>query len=40
MRRASKVTLETHQVLRLARKMNLIIDPHDIWNVISKAQSK
>ena len=40
MRGASKVTLETHQVLRLARKMNLLIDPHDIWNVISNAPSK
>ena len=32
--RASKVTLQTHQVLRLPRKMNLIIHRPHIWNVI------
>ena len=31
---ASKVTLQTHQLLRLPRKMNLMIDPRHIWNVI------
>ena len=34
MRGASKVTLQTHQLLRLPRKMNLMIDPRRIWNVI------
>ena len=27
-------TLETHQLLRLPRNMNLMIDPRHIWNVI------
>ena len=40
MRGASKVNLEPHQILRLPRKMNLMIDPRHIWNVISNAQSK
>ena len=39
MRRAARVTLPLHQVLRLPRKMNLMIDPHHIWNVISNARS-
>ena len=30
---------ELHQMLRLPRKMNLMIDPHHIWNVIYNAQS-
>ena len=34
MRGASKVNLEPHQTLRLPRKMNLMIDPRHIWNVI------
>ena len=34
MRGASKVNLEPHQILRLPRKMNLMIDPPHIWNVI------
>ena len=34
MRGASKVTLQTNQLLRLPRKMNLMIDPRRIWNVI------
>ena len=34
MRGASKVNLEPHQILRLPRKMNLMIDPRHIWNVI------
>ena len=40
MRGAIKVNLEPHQILRLPRKMNLMIDPRLIWNVISNAQSK
>ena len=40
MRGAIKVNLEPHQILRLPRKMNLMIDPRHIWNVISNAQSK
>ena len=40
MRGAIKVNLEPHQILRLPRKMNLMIDPCLIWNVISNAQSK
>ena len=38
-RRASKVTLPTHQVLHLPRKMNLIIDPPHIWSVIYNARN-
>ena len=38
MRGASKVNLEPHQILRLPRKMNLMIDARLIWNVISNAQ--
>ena len=34
MRGASKVNLEPHQILRLPRKMNLMIDPRHIWNII------
>ena len=33
-------TIQLHQTLRLPRKMNLIIDPHHIWNVISNSWSK
>ena len=40
MRGASKVNLEPHQILRLPRKMNLMIDPRHIWNFISNARSK
>ena len=40
MREASKVNLQPHQILRLPRKMNLMIDPRHIWNVIYNAQSK
>ena len=40
MRGATGITLQLHQILRLARKMNLMIDPHHIWNVIYNAQSK
>ena len=39
MRGATRVTLQLHQILRLPRKMNLMIDPHHIWNVIYKARS-
>ena len=34
MRGGCKVNLEPHQILRLPRKMNLMIDPRHIWNVI------
>ena len=34
MRGATVNTLQLHQILRLPRKMNLMIDPHHIWNVI------
>ena len=41
MRGASKVNLEPHQILRLPRKINLMIDPrHILWNVIYNARSK
>ena len=39
MRGATGITLQPHQVLRLPRKMNLMIDPHHIWNVIYNASS-
>ena len=39
MRRATGITLQLHQILRLSRKMNLMIDPHHIWNVIYNARS-
>ena len=39
MRRATGITLQLHQILRLPRKMNLMIDPHRIWNVTYNAQS-
>ena len=39
-RGATKGSLQLHQILRLPRKMNLMIDPHHIWNVIYNAQSK
>ena len=34
-----KVTHELHQMLHVPRKMNLMIDPHHIWNVIYNARS-
>ena len=40
MRGATGITLQPHQILRLPRKMNLMIDPHHIWNVIYIARSK
>ena len=39
MRGATSVILQPHQILRLPRKMNLMIDPHHIWNVIYNARS-
>ena len=39
MRRATGITLQLHQILRLPRKMNLMIDPHHMWNVIYNARS-
>ena len=39
MRGAAGITLQPHQILRLPRKMNLMIDPHQIWNVIYNARS-
>ena len=39
MRRARVITLQPHQILRLPRKMNLMIDPHHIWNVMYNARS-
>ena len=40
MRGATRVSLQLHQILRLPRKMNLMIDPRHIWNVIYNARSK
>ena len=40
MRRATNVTRQVQQILRLPRKMNLMIDPRHIWNVIYNARSK
>ena len=39
MRGATVNTFQPHQILRLPRKMNLMIDPHHIWNVIYNARS-
>ena len=39
MREATRVILQLQQILRLPRKMNLMIDPHHIWNVIYNARS-
>ena len=39
MRGATVNTLQPHQILGLPRKMNLMIDPHHIWNVIYNARS-
>ena len=36
---AARVTLQLHQILRLPRKMNLMIDPPRIWIVIYNARS-
>ena len=40
MRRASEVTLQPPQILRLPRKMNVINDLRHGWNLISNARSK
>ena len=39
MRGATKGSLQLQQILRLPRKMNLMIDPSLVWNVIYNAQS-
>ena len=39
MRGATKGSLQLHQILHLPRKMNRMIDPHQIWNVIYNARS-
>ena len=39
MRGATNFTPQLHQILRLPRKMNLMIDPRHIWNVIYNARS-
>ena len=39
MRGATSSNLQPDQILRLPRKMNLMIDPHHIWNVIYNAGS-
>ena len=39
LRGATSINLQPHQILRLPRKMNLMIDPHHIWNVIYNARS-
>ena len=39
MRGATVHTLQPHQILRLPRKMNLMMDPQHIWNVIYNARS-
>ena len=39
MRGATSINLQPHQILRLPRKMNLMIDPHHIWSVIYNARS-
>ena len=36
---ATSVIVQTHQILRLPRKMNLMIDQHDIWNAIYIARN-
>ena len=39
MRGATRGTLQLHQILHLPRKMNLVIDRRDKWNVIYNARS-
>ena len=39
MRGVTSVIVQTHQILRLPRKMNLIIDPCHTWNPIYNARS-
>ena len=36
---ATGISVQPHQILRLPRKMNLMIDPHHIWNVFYNARS-
>ena len=38
MRAATPFTFQPHQIMRLPRKMNLMIDPSHIWNVIYNAR--
>ena len=39
MRRATGITLQLHQIVRLPRKRNVMIDPSLVWNVIYNARS-
>ena len=39
MRGATGVTIQPHQILRLARRKTHILSPHHIWNVIYNARS-
>ena len=39
MRGATSVIVQTHQILRLPRKMNFMIDPCHTWNAIYNARS-
>ena len=39
MRGGTGITIQLHQIPRLPCKMNLMIDPHQIWNVIYNARS-
>ena len=39
MRGVTRVIVQTHQILRLPRKMNLMIDPCHTWNAIYNARS-
>ena len=39
LRGVTEVFLQHHRILRLPHKMTLMIDPHDIWNVIYNARS-
>ena len=38
-RRATGVTIQPHQILRLSRRKTHILSPHRIWNVIYTARS-
>ena len=38
-RRATDVTIQPHQILRLPRKMSPMLDPRYIWNLISNSRS-
>ena len=38
-RRATGVTIQPHQILRLSRRKTHILSPHRIWNVIYSARS-